>query len=56
MPLQVAGLGSAANAVIYFFLILSSLFVPTYFIEKVTAKWAVVFSMLCYSSYILAQA
>jgi hypothetical protein len=53
--LQVAGLGSASLSVIYFFLIISSLFIPSFVIEKLTAKWTIVVSMLCYSGYILAQ-
>ena len=42
-------------AVIYVFLILSSMFVPSYVIELVKTKWAMVLSMLCYGLYIAAQ-
>ena len=50
-----AGVGSASLAVIYFFLIVSSVFIPSYVIERLTAKWTIVASMLCYSGYILGQ-
>ena len=52
---QVAGVGSASLAVIYFFLIVSSIFIPSYVIDRLTAKWTIVASMLCYSGYIVAQ-
>ena len=52
---QVAGVGSASLAVIYFFLIVSSVLIPSFVIERLTAKWTMVASMLCYSGYILAQ-
>ena len=48
-------MGSASLAVIYFFLIVSSIFIPSYVIDRLTAKWTIVASMLCYSGYIVAQ-
>ena len=48
-------MGSASLAVIYFFLIVSSVLIPSFVIERLTAKWTMVASMLCYSGYILAQ-
>ena len=48
-------MGSASLAVIYFFLIVSSVLIPSYAIERLTAKWTMVAAMLCYSGYILAQ-
>ena len=48
-------MGSASVVVIYFFLIVSSVFIPSYVIERLTAKWTIVASMLCYSGYILGQ-
>ncbi len=53
--LQVDGVGSASLSVIYFFLILSSLFLPSILIDKLTAKWTIVLSMLCYTAYVIAQ-
>lgn len=52
---KVEGLGSKSLATIYISLIVSSLFVPTWLIERLKAKWAMVLSMLCYSLYIAAQ-
>jgi hypothetical protein len=41
--------------VIYAALVVSCMFLPAFVIKKLTAKWAMVFSMLCYSTYIGAQ-
>lgn len=49
------GLGTASLSSIYMALVLSCLFVPTYLIKKLTAKWTLCLSMLCYAPYIAAQ-
>jgi len=51
----VGGLGVWSNAMVYASLILSCMFLPSILIEKLTVKWALVFSVFCYSSYIAAQ-
>jgi hypothetical protein len=35
--------------------VLSCIFLPTLLIRKLTVKWALFFSMLCYAPYIGAQ-
>ena len=49
------GLGTAQGSVIYGALALSSMFVPSILIEKMTVKWAMVVSVFCYSTNIAAQ-
>ena len=52
---QVDGLGSTSTSVLYAALVVSSMFVPTLLIKKLTVKWAMVVSIFCYSTYIAAQ-
>ena len=42
-------------SVIYASLIVSSMFIPSYVLKKIGAKWGMAFAMLCYSLYIAAQ-
>ena len=51
----VDNLGLWSSVVIYASLILSCLFVPSLVISKLTLKWTMVASILCYSTYIAAQ-
>lgn len=52
---QDAGLGSKSLYTIYVALVVSCMFLPSWVIKKCTVKWAMVLSMLCYSTYIAAQ-
>lgn len=49
------GLGTASLAAIYAAIVVSCIFIPTYVIRKLTVKWTLCFSMLCYAPYIGAQ-
>lgn len=49
------GIGSFSLAATYLFLVLSTLFLSNFIIDKVNSKWAIIFSMTCYSTYIAAQ-
>lgn len=49
------GLGTVSLSSIYAALVLSCMFVPTYVIKRLTVKWTLCFSMLCYAPYIAAQ-
>ena len=51
----VDNLGLWSSVVIYASLILSCLFIPSWIISKLTLKWTMVASILCYSTYIAAQ-
>ena len=51
----VDNLGLWSSVVIYASLILSCLFIPSWVISKLTLKWTMVASILCYSTYIAAQ-
>ena len=51
----VDNLGLWSSVVIYASLIISCLFVPSWVISKLTLKWTMVASILCYSTYIAAQ-
>ena len=51
----VDNLGLWSSVVVYASLILSCLFVPSWVISKLTLKWTMVASILCYSTYIAAQ-
>jgi hypothetical protein len=49
------GLGTYTNATVYGFLIISSLFVPSFMMRQLTVKWSLVLSMLGYTFYMAAQ-
>ncbi|XP_063704825.1 UNC93-like protein [Culicoides brevitarsis] len=49
------GLGTISLSVIYAALVVSCIFVPTYVIRRLTVKWTLCLSMLCYAPYIAAQ-
>jgi hypothetical protein len=48
-------LGTISLAAIYGSLVISCIFLPTLLIRRLTVKWALFFSMLCYAPYIGAQ-
>jgi len=48
-------LGTISLASIYGALVVSCIFLPTLIIRKLTVKWALFFSMMCYAPYIAAQ-
>lgn len=50
-----AGLGNWSSAVIYATMCVSALFVPTYVISRLTAKWTLFVFMFGYTVYIAAQ-
>lgn len=54
-PFKVDGLGTWSLVTIYATLVLSCMFVPTLMISKLTVKYTMVASILCYSTYIAAQ-
>ncbi|XP_014290351.1 UNC93-like protein isoform X2 [Halyomorpha halys] len=49
------GLGTVSLSAIYAALVLSCIFVPTFLIKRLTVKWTLCCSMLCYAPYIMAQ-
>lgn len=49
------GLGTVSLSAIYAALVLSCIFVPTFLIKRLTVKWTLCCSMLCYAPYIVAQ-
>ncbi|VVC39706.1 Ion channel regulatory protein, UNC-93,Major facilitator superfamily domain [Cinara cedri] len=49
------GLGTVSLSAIYAALVLSCIFVPTFLIKRLTVKWTLCLSMLCYIPYIGAQ-
>ncbi|KAK9499843.1 hypothetical protein O3M35_002804 [Rhynocoris fuscipes] len=49
------GLGTVSLSSIYAALVVSCIFVPTFLIKRLTVKWTLCFSMLCYAPYIGAQ-
>lgn len=49
------GLGTVSLSSIYMALVLSCMFVPTLLIKRLTVKWTLCLSMLCYAPYIAAQ-
>ncbi|XP_058809078.1 UNC93-like protein [Phymastichus coffea] len=49
------GLGTVSLSAIYAALVLSCIFVPTFLIKRLTVKWTLCLSMLCYAPYIGAQ-
>lgn len=48
-------LGTISLSAIYGALVVSCIFLPTLIIRKLTVKWALFFSMMCYAPYIAAQ-
>lgn len=48
-------LGTISLSAIYGALVVSCIFLPSLIIRKLTAKWALFFSMMCYAPYIAAQ-
>lgn len=49
------GLGTVSLSAIYAALVLSCIFVPTFLIKRLTVKWTLCVSMLCYAPYIGSQ-
>ncbi|XP_065076758.1 UNC93-like protein [Ochlerotatus camptorhynchus] len=49
------GLGTVSLSAIYAALVVSCIFLPTLVIRKLTVKWTLCVSMLCYAPYIAAQ-
>ncbi|KAJ8664601.1 hypothetical protein QAD02_006263 [Eretmocerus hayati] len=49
------GLGTVSLSAIYAALVLSCIFVPTFVIKRLTVKWTLCLSMLCYAPYIGLQ-
>lgn len=49
------GLGTLSLSAIYAALVVSCIFVPTFLIKKLTVKWTLCLSMLCYAPYIGSQ-
>lgn len=49
------GLGTVSLSSIYAALVVSCIFVPTFLIKRLTVKWTLCFSMLCYAPYIGSQ-
>lgn len=52
---KVKNLGTWANAMVYFSLVLSCMFVPSLLIKHLKAKWTLVLCVFSYSTYIAAQ-
>ncbi|CAH0703330.1 unnamed protein product [Spodoptera exigua] len=49
------GLGTVSLSSIYAALVVSCIFVPTFLIKRLTVKWTLCISMMCYAPYIGAQ-
>jgi len=49
------GLGTVSLSAIYAALVVSCIFVPTFIIKRLTVKWTLCVSMLCYAPYLAAQ-
>ncbi|XP_047114462.1 UNC93-like protein [Schistocerca piceifrons] len=49
------GLGTVSLSAIYAAIVLSCMLVPTFVIKRLTVKWTLCLSMLCYAPYIAAQ-
>lgn len=49
------GLGTVSLSAIYAALVVSCIFVPTFVIKRLTVKWTLVISILCYAPYIGSQ-
>ncbi|XP_014243753.1 UNC93-like protein [Cimex lectularius] len=46
------GLGTVSLSAVYAALVVSCIFVPTFLIKRLTVKWTLCFSMMCYAPYI----
>lgn len=46
------GLGTVSLSAIYAAIVVSCIFIPTLVIRRLTVKWTLCFSMLCYAPYI----
>lgn len=49
------GLGTVSLSAIYAAIVVSCIFIPTFVIRRLTVKWTLCISMLCYAPYIGAQ-
>lgn len=49
------GLGTVSLSAIYAALVVSCIFVPTFLIKRLTVKWTLCISLLCYAPYIGSQ-
>lgn len=49
------GLGTVSLSAIYAALVVSCIFVPTFVIKRLTVKWTLCISILCYAPYIASQ-
>ncbi|XP_018577019.1 UNC93-like protein isoform X2 [Anoplophora glabripennis] len=49
------GLGTVSLCAIYAALVVSCIFVPTFLIKKLTVKWTLCLSLMCYAPYIGSQ-
>lgn len=49
------GLGTVSLSAIYAAQVLSCIFVPTFLIKRLTVKWTLCVSMMCYAPYIASQ-
>jgi Ion channel regulatory protein UNC-93 len=49
------GLGTVSLSAIYAALVVSCVFIPTFLIKRLTVKWTLCLSMLCYTPYIASQ-
>lgn len=49
------GLGTVSLSAIYAALVVSCIFVPTFLIKRLTVKWTLCLSLLCYAPYIASQ-
>lgn len=49
------GLGTVSLSAIYAALVVSCIFVPTFLIKRLTVKWTLCVSILCYAPYIASQ-
>lgn len=49
------GLGTVSLSAIYAAIVVSCIFLPTLVIRRLTVKWTLCFSMLCYAPYIASQ-
>lgn len=49
------GLGTVSLSAIYAALVVSCIFIPTFLIKRLTVKWTLCLSLLCYAPYIGSQ-
>ena len=52
---QVDGLGTWSNTAVYASLVVSCMFLPSFFIKTLTVKWTLPICMFCYTIYICTQ-